>query len=46
MEPARIGGASFYIIVPIHGRNMKLPPFLNADGTFYAWVKALPKVKK
>jgi len=44
--PKRVGGASYYIIVPRDGREMALPPFLNADRYFHSWVKALPKVEK
>jgi hypothetical protein len=44
--PVRVGGSSFYIVVPSRGKEMRLPPFLNADRYFDTWMLSLPKVEK
>jgi hypothetical protein len=42
------GGGSYYIIVPADGskKELRLPPFLNVDESFFAWMKAIPQVGK
>jgi hypothetical protein len=45
--PVMSGGTSFYVIVPADPgkRELKLPPFLRADESFYSWMKAIPHIK-
>ena len=36
-------GGYHYIIVPIKGREMVLPPYLNTDRYFHSWISEIPK---
>lgn len=44
--PKRIGGASYYILVPMNAgvRELRLPPFLQVDKHFQNWIDTLSNV--
>ena len=54
LEPGQQTGAlrteadtgSYYIMIARDGRELKLPPFLDYDKAFHAWMKDIPLRKE
>jgi hypothetical protein len=45
--PIMSGGSSYYIMVPSGGeKELKLPPYLHVDKTFFAWMRKSPLISE